>query len=151
MTVEFDTPAARVIEQFSGKDDEQFRIPVNLPDITFLRALSVQGRLRFSTSSSTDTSNIFTPAEGETIFIYRLRVQHLGAGEGTFSFINAGQTRDIAEIDSTFQPLEINILDSLVGNASNTIGLTISNSGGASRTSILGWSENTSRIRDVTI
>ena len=146
--IEFESPANRIISQFAPKN--KFGIQL-LPDLTFLRQLSIQGRLRYSTSSGTDTSNVFTPAVGETIFIYLYRVQHQGASNGTFSFINMGNTRDVSILTSTLQPLQINIFDSLVGNGTDTIGLDISNAGGTSITSIFGWSENTSRIRDPVI
>ncbi len=66
--IEFESPAARVIEQFSGKDEEQFRIPVDLPDISFLRALSVQGRLRYFSGTHLVPISIVPPT-GETLFI----------------------------------------------------------------------------------
>ena len=153
MTVEFDTPAARVIEQFSGKDDEQFRIPVNLPDITFLRALSIQGRLRFFQGSSigAGTPITITPVEGETMFFYRAVLSATsGASIMSFNLINDGQTRASIGLVATSQvSLIFDFIDSLVGNSIKTFRVT--NDANNASVSILAWVENTSRIRDVTI
>ena len=145
MSVEFDTPAARVIEQFSKKDE--FRIPVDLPDIAFLRALSVQGRLRYFVGTTT-----ITPITGETFFLYQVIASPTsGADAGTLSIVNDGRTR--ASIDLSFAGTSgagsqiIPIIDSLVGTGNKNLVITFTNATG----SIFGWVENTSRIRDVTI
>ena len=151
--IEFETPASRVIKQFSGKDEEQFRIPADLPDLTFLRALSVQGRLRYVTGKGTGTFTVvFTPAIGETIFVYRFASSHKGTSTSTITFLNDGITRDVFQIGVASNPTQTEMLDSLVGNGTKTIGVScLSGSGGTGRVTVLGWSENTSRIRDVTI
>ena len=152
MSVEFETPAARVIEQFSGKDSEQFRIPVDLPDLSFLRALSVQGRLRyFQGDNTTDPFITITPATGETFFIYKLVLSNNSASANPFTFVNDGNTRLIARIATIAaggSSQEITFMDSLVGDGIKT--MTI-NGGFDGDASIFGWVENTSRIRDVTI
>ena len=151
--IEFESPATRVIEAFSGKDKEQFRIPADLPDITFLRALSVQGRLRYVRGSVTagSTTVVFTPTQGETIFVFRYRVQHTLGGSSIFTFINDGITRDIISSVATPTVIAVDLFDSLVGDGSKTIGISIAATTGAGSVSLFGWSENTSRIRDVTI
>ncbi len=151
--IEFESPASRVIKQFSGKDEEQFKIPVDLPDITFLRALSIQGRLRYFQGSSVGagTPITITPVVGETIFIYKIILStKSGAGVTTFTLVNDTTTRGIFSPSATGTGIiEINLVDSLVGNSSKTI--TIANNANSVDVTILGWSENTSRIRDVTI
>ena len=151
MSVDFETPATRVIKQFSGKDSEQFRIPVDLPDLSFLRALSVQGRLRYFIGSTVGAGTIITitPNEGETIFIYKLYVS-AETGVPLFQLINNGVVRLSQSISSVvIGQLTMNILDSLVGDGVKTI--TLTNDTASATATILGWSENTSRIRDVAI
>ena len=151
--IEFESPAARVVKQFSEDGTEQFKIPVNLPDITFLRALSVQGRLRYFQGSSVGAGTIvtITPTIGETIFIYQITMSATsGAGITNFTITNDGSTRAvIGLVSGGTGTLQYNILDSLVGNSSKTI--TVANDANNAQATILGWSENTSRIRDVTI
>ena len=152
MSVEFDTPAARVIKQFSGKDEEQFRIPVNLPDITFLRALSVQGRLRYFTGTAVgaNTAITVTPVTGETFFIYQVSAS-ASSGSVRPQIFNDGIQRTDDFITLTGNSIiEINIIDSLVGNGIKTITVTNASTG-TMISSLRGWVENTSRIRDVTI
>ncbi len=149
--VEFESPATRIIKQFSGKDEEQFKIPTNLPDITFLRALSIQGRLRYVLSDlEASAAALFTPVEGETFFMYRISLFHTGSGTGTFLVVNDGNTR-FADTRGVGNSTEYNIVDSLVGNGSKTIGVTSTSTANANRITMLGWVENTSRIRDVAI
>ncbi len=149
MSVEFDTPANRIIQQFEPKN--QFRIDTSLPDLAFLRQLSIQGRLRFKIDVvvNTTATSVFTPADGETIFIYAYRYQHTGSGSSTVSFVNNEQTRDVGLVDAGLPPITVNLMDSLVGDGTKTIGLNIIAATGTARTSLFGWSENTSRIRDV--
>ena len=144
--IEFDTPANRIIQQLQPKN--QFRIDTSLPDLAFLRQLSVQGRLRYATGSGTATITL-TPNVGETIFIYQVRVHHAGSGSSILTITNNGNIRDTSQtMDSSTTALEFNLFDSLVGDSIKTFTITSSNLGG--RASIKFWSENTSRIRDVT-
>ena len=145
MSVEFESPATRVIEQFSGKDEEAFRIPTDLPDITFLRALSVQGRLRYFTDDTT-----ITPVTGETFFLYRTHAKGTDANNvGSITVRNDGNTRMSIQLgfSGTGSGVELNIIDSLVGNGIKQLVINVTNAS----CSIYGWVENTSRIRDVTI
>ena len=146
MSIEFETPAARVIEQFSGKDKEQFRIPTNLPDLSFLRALSVQGRLFYQVAVATDNDVI--PATGATFFCYQVVISNAGATARTIVISNNSQTRLSIRINAQ-TVLVIPFFDSLVGNSSKVF--TVTPSGAATEITVLSWIENTSRIRDVTI
>ena len=150
--IEFESPASRVIKQFSGKKESEFRIPADLPDITFLRRLSIQGRLRFfQGTEATNPYITITPNIGETLFIYRVIFSNRAAATNTLTVVNDNQTRISLAIQSATSGAStviIDILDSLVGNGISTI--TLDGSGNGSAT-ILAWVENTSRIRDVTI
>ena len=153
MSIEFESPAARIIKQFDKGSESEFRIPTDLPDLTFLRRLSIQGRLRYKqdTISNTTAEVVFTPSEGETIFIFKYLIQHRLGGTSTFTFKNDGTTRAFTITDGTLPQLQLNFVDSLVGDNSKTIGLTVVAATGIGEVSLFGWSENTSRIRDVTI
>ena len=141
--IEFDTPAARVIESLKPKSE--FILNTSLPDLAFLRLLSVQGRLRYFTS--TNATLTITPTIGETIFIYKLQLSNNAAGGVTYVLSNDGNER-ISLLNITGTSSEVYFFDSLVGNGSKAI--TITQTGNCFITA-LGWSENTSRIRDVTI
>ena len=145
--VEFDSPANRVISQFAPKN--KFRIDSSLSGIALLRQLSIQGRLRYAVGSGTATITL-TPNVGETIFIYQVRVHHIGAGSSVLTITNDGNIRDTSQtMAAGVNALEFNLFDSLVGDNVKTFTVTSNNAGG--RASIKFWSENTSRIRDVTI
>ena len=147
MSVDFETPAARVIASFKGKDSEQFRIPVDLPDITFLRALSIQGRLRYFQQTVTNAAPLnIIPTNGETLFVFRVITSLSSAG--TLQILNDGQTRYSTATSSSI-PVIINLMDSLVGNGVKVFSVIVS--GGSQVVSLFAWVENTSRIRDVTI
>ena len=147
MSIEFDTPANRIISEFAPKN--KFRIDSSLSGIALLRQLSIQGRLRYAVGSGTTTITL-TPNVGETIFIYQVRVHHIGTGSSILTITNDGNIRDTSQaMGSTVSSLEFNIFDSLVGDNIKTFTVTSNNVGG--RASIKFWSENTSRIRDVTI
>ena len=146
--IEFDTPANRIIAQQQPKN--QFRINTSLPDIAFLRQLSVQGRMRYFQGSDVTPITI-TPAIGETLFIGG------GSWSGgssatarTITISNDGNTREIVRIDSsqTKQGIFQFGIDSLVGNSIKQF--TVTGSGATTNFNVWGWSENTSRIRDVT-
>ena len=147
MSVEFDTPANRIIAQQQPKN--QFRIDNTLPDISFLRQLSIQGRLRYFQATGTVT---IIPANGETFFFYRAEMfnSHASAAS-TVTISNNGMTR----WEMVIPPISAGVLmiteflDSLVGDSIKTF--TITPSGGTVRVSAFGWVENTSRIRDVSI
>ena len=146
MSVEFDTPANRIIQQLQPKN--KFRIDTNLPDIAFLRQLSIQGRLRYfrGTSTGAGTPVTITPNVGETIFIHKLILSARTGVTTNFTVTNDGQTRLLA--GQPVGAVEYSLIDSLVGDNIKTI--TVTNDANNVAVSVLGWSENTSRIRDVT-
>ena len=145
MSVEFDTPANRIIAQMQPKS--QFGIDTSLSDIALLRQLSIQGRLRFFQQSVTNASPLtITPNNGETLFIFRVITSVVGGG--TLSIRNDGQVRYTTTTTSTV-PIVINFMDSLVGDGVKVFSITVS--AGTQDVSLFGWTENTSRIRDVTI
>ena len=148
MSVEFDTPANRIIQQLQPKN--QFRIDTSLPDIAFLRQLSVQGRLFFQQAQLTGTTQTdITPTNGSTFFFYRLVfVQRSGISNSDIQIVNDGQVRlSQRSTAGTHAQVEISFVDSLVGDGIKTFSITHTNSG-AINVSIFGWTENTSRIRD---
>ena len=151
MSVEFDSPANRVIAQQQPKN--QFRIDTSLPDIAFLRQLSVQGRLRFFQGSTAGTADIITitPATGETFFIYKLYLS-TAALQGVYTISNSGNTRVIISLGTNLAAgtETFDLPDSLVGNGIDSIIINCVSTTGTSRGSLVGWVENTSRIRDVT-
>ncbi len=143
MSVEFDTPANRIIAQFQPKN--QFGIDTSLPNFAFLRQLSIQGRLTINSQRIiSSTPIIITPPTGETQFIYRLVITVTQVA--TLTIVNDGVTR-FALASSTAEPIILDYFDSLVGNGTKTIEFSVP-SGDISVT-IFGWKENTSRIRDV--
>ena len=155
MSIEFETPAARIVKQFSEDGTEQFKIPANLPDITFLRALSVQGRLIFVqgsiTSAVAGTIAEIIPVNGSTLFVYRVVISNTS---GTLPIIEIQNDSNVRE--NIIVPANtINnsrFVDSLVGNSSKSFRVEKLTATGATQfASIFGWIENTSRIRDVTI
>ncbi len=146
--IEFDTPANRIIAQMQPKS--QFGIDTSLPDLSFLRQLSVQGRLRYFVGGN----NTITPNEGETLFIYKVTISNpSNAAAITFTLLNDGQTRLTVTLSPVFtanagtstSAMDIPIFDSLVGDGIKAITTT-----GSGNVTILGWIENTSRIRDIT-
>ena len=141
MSVEFDTPANRIIQQLQPKN--KFRIDTSLPDITFLRQLSVQGRLRYFNGTVT-----ITPPTGETFFLYQLFAKATHASlAGSVSVVNNGITRLSMPLGTiVIASQNFNILDSLVGDGTKSMIITATNAAVVS----LGWVENTARIRDVT-
>ncbi len=156
--IEFESPATRIIKQFSGKEEQQFRIPTDLPDLTFLRALSVQGRLRYDRiqTAITDTLSI-TPTIGETRFFYQILFNLNNTASWTVTISNAGNIRAIFNLVTTAETQTVNFVynnfDSLVGNGNSSFDIlcTENSGGGTMNVSTFSWSENTSRIRDVTI
>ena len=142
MSVEFDTPANRIIQQLQPKN--QFRIDTSLPDLTFLRQLSVQGRLRYFTADGSDIT--ITPTIGETIFVYRFIISNSAAAQTDHTFINDGNTRMVVTVGQ-LDTIVTDVLDSLVGDEVKTMTLNVETD---TQATILAWSENTSRIRDAT-
>ena len=157
MSVEFDTPATRIIKQFSDKGESEFRIPTDLPDLAFLRRLSIQGRLfyDFAAVASTTTAITRTPAPGETEFYYATIVNGSGVGVGNnilFEFNNDGNLRLSLNANDTNPTQYIPFVDSLTGNGVKTFTVVATETGtGLGNVTLFGWSENTSRIRDVSI
>ena len=149
MSVEFDTPANRVIAQQQPKN--QFRIDTSLPDLSFLRQLSVQGRLWFEQAEGSLTNaNLLTrtTAIGSTDFYFRAIINVTGTG----SFVVTITTDDMTRFKGSFPfgSHQIDIFDSLVGDSIKTINIGVVETGTAIvNISLFGWSENTSRIRDV--
>ena len=155
MSIEFDTPANRVIAAQQPKN--QFRIQL-LPDIAFLRQLSIQGRLRYfqgtTTGDTTDTI-VITPNIGETIFLYAIEITTNVIGSSTVTFTNDNMTRAIYRFQSGSggdgQSYSPNFkMDSLVGDSIKQMIFRTAASVGSITISVYGWTENTSRIRDVT-
>ena len=152
MSVEFDTPANRIIQQFEPKN--KFRIDTSLPDIAFLRQLSIQGRMRYFTgviTAGSQTPISIIPVNGETLFIGGGSWSGGSSNAINITVSNDAQVREIVFISAanisngSFQFK----LDSLVGDGIKEfkVDATVTSS---SRFSIWGWIENTSRIRDVT-
>ena len=148
MSVEFDTPANRIIQQLQPKN--QFRINTSLPDLTFLRQLSVQGRLRYDFLADTSGVSLsIVPTIGETYFLYRV-LASLTGNTGALRVTNNGQRRAQANMHLTnFPVFTLDILDSLVGDSIKSIDIELTGTANGNVTA-LGWVENTSRIRDVT-
>jgi len=145
LSVEFDTPINRILAQQQPKN--QFRIDTSLPDISFLRQLSVQGRLRYDRGSGATTITL-TPNTGETLFFYGGLFGTDGATASTYTIKNNGLTR-VAFVANAATPLiQLNMMDSLVGDGVKTF--TITGSAASSSFNVFTWVENTSRIRDVT-
>ena len=150
--IEFDTPATRVIKQFSEDGKEQFRIPADLPDLAFLRRLSIQGRLFYENQASINTFTLtHNVAVGSTDFIYKM-ILNVGSG-GAWTFVLNNNNQERLTIRLVGVSFVIDILDSLVGDGVKTFTVVATETAGATTASItlLGWTENTSQIRDVTI
>ena len=155
-SVEFDTPANRVIQQLQPKN--QFLVDTSLADLAFLRQLSVQGRLWYlQASTSATAANLINRVTtlGSTDFIYRMTVSSGAAGSMNLTLSNDGMNRFNAVFGGlstsiTDDSFEFSIFDSLVGDGikSFNIGVVESDTGFIT-VSLFGWTENTSRIRDV--
>ena len=146
------------VEQFLkslGNNDNQFGINTLLPEITFLRQLSIQGRLfaRQGNRLVASAGNIITltPNEGETFFIYDLNLQ--SSGQSTFTVTNKGiVTLSILTAGITGQGIgqyQAKFFDSIAGDGTSTWTLDVNAIAGVRVGAILVWRENTSRIRDV--
>ena len=143
MSVEFDTPANRIIQQLQPKN--QFALQTNLPDLTFLRHLSVLGRLRYNSDSGVSTLTL-TPPTGETLFIFNGIFTSGAAGATTFTIKNDGTTRISFLIPANgFQ--QTDLFDSLVGDGTKAFTVASNSVNGAF--TMFTWVENTARIRDV--
>ena len=152
--IEFESPANRIISQFAPKD--KFGINTSLPDIAFLRQLSVQGRLRYFFATSTGTGAnedvlTITPPSGETFFFITARYDVLS--DRTIQLLNDGEVREQYAIFPLINSFVIsNIkMDSLVGDGTKSIIVRRVSTGasGDLTVNLMGWVENTSRIRDV--
>ena len=154
MSIEFESPAARIIKQFDKGTDE-FRIPTDLPDLTFLRRLSVQGRLRYFQATDLEANPIsITPPTGETFFFYRAEFVSGAAQNSTVTIVNDGNTRWLMNLLSPTNGLVQYIaefVDSLVGDGIKSMVFDATNAASLVDVSIFGWVENTSRIRETTI
>ena len=155
--IEFETPASRVIKQFSGKDEEQFKIPADLPDLAFKRRLSIQGRLWFEQAESAVTATgLITrvPPEGSTDFIYMLTAAASGVALTGYivTLNNDDMTRFSGFQESTAGTAVVPIVDSLVGDGRKAWTVDVTETASSFiRISLFGWVENTSRIRDIAI
>ena len=153
MSIEFDTPANRIIAQQQPKN--QFRIDTTLSDLAFLRQCSVSGRLVFvqgSQGSGAGTVAEIIPAEGATLFVYRVVISNTSTTLPTILIQNDGNTRQQVIIPAAVATHDSRFIDSLVGNGTKSFRVEKTNIGtGTQLASIFGWIENTSRIRDVTI
>ena len=154
LSVEFDTPANRVIAQLQPKN--QFRIDPTLPDITFLRQLSIQGRLWYeigNTGISTTDLITRTPPSGTTDFIYNVTFSVSSAGSYTLDLFNDGQSRLKVRLGSAAneaRSMSFPIIDSLVGDGTKMYNINVTEVANANASvTLFGWTENTSRIRDV--
>jgi len=150
LSVEFDSPANRIISEFAPKN--KFRVDTSLPDLAFLRQLSIQGRLRYFQGSTVGAgvAVTITPNVGETLFIYRiLGSASTGAGVTGLTVANDGETRAvIVVIASATTSIVLDMFDSLVGDGIKSF--TVENTSATNaQVSVLAWVENTSRIRDV--
>ena len=153
MSVEFDTPANRIIAQFQPKN--QFGINPSLPDVAFYRQLAIQGRLRyFQGNLLTDEATTigFTPANGETFFfINAVMLNNNTTTSRVFTVINDNTTRQtalMAPLTNSGSLQETSFpLDSLVGDGIKRYKIT-SNVDNEIACNMFGWVENTSRIRD---
>ena len=151
MSVEFDTPANRIIEQLEPRN--KFGIQL-LPDIAFLRQLSIQGRMRYFQGSGDGTGGndiIITPPIGETLFIAGGTWSAGGSSNISIRIRNDGNVRAQAFQLSSF-PVSGNFnfgVDSLVGDSIKQYTVDASHVN-TSVFNIWGWVENTARIRDVT-
>ncbi len=159
MSIEFDTPANRIIAAQAPKN--QFRIDPTLPDLGFLRQLSIQGRLRtfsgsFGLAQGLDNSIISTvPDNGTTLFIYSARLSTTG-GAITIQVKYEDDFRLSVPVIGT-NGLATGVFtspyfDSFVGDGVKElkVGYT-QNVSGTKVGILLGWVENTSRIRDVAV
>ncbi len=154
MSVEFDTPANRVIAQQQPKN--QFGIQL-LPDIAFLRQLAIQGRLVFLQGRGDVNIDqdvlTFVPANGSTFFWIGGGCMNQSASQGlTVTLSNDGNIREEYVIPprdegNFFVSFQMK-MDALVGDGVKSF--TVHQNTGELRVSIFGWTENTSRIRDVT-
>ena len=152
MSVDFETPAERIIR--AAKPENEFRIPTDLPDLAFLRRLSIQGRLTYNVVVGTTAALVITPPQGATQFIYKIFLTNRNSNENnTFTITNNGIVRatiivsaDAAVTDSPTQIIPL--FDSLVGNSVKTFEVEGNQT---EDITILGWIENTSRIREVAI
>ena len=143
MSVEFDSPANRIISEFAPKN--KFALQTNLPDLSFLRHLSVLGRLRYNRGSGATTITL-TPPTGETLFFYGGLFGSGAAAASTFTIKNNGITR-AAFVIAASDFKQVDLVDSLVGDGTKTFTVTGSNAAGSFN--IFTWVENTARIRDV--
>ena len=150
-SVEFDTPANRIIQQLQPRNE--FRLNNSLPDITYLRQLAVQGRLRFFNASLVGTGDIITviPPDGETFFFLKANILNAHTTTLNYDIVNAGISREIMYVPTVTTQSFFTQLDSLVGNGTDSFIITRSSAGvtGTSRAFMMGWVENTARIRDV--
>ena len=150
--IQFPSPADRIVAAQAPKN--QFRIDTSLSDLPFLRQLAVQGRLRYDTFDVSDGNPFsITPQNGTTYFMFKIIIGNAaGAAGGTLTISNDGQDRANIPIPvfgtGNANTIQLDLFDSLVGDEIKSIVFTVGS--GTFRTSVFGWNENTSRIRDVT-
>ena len=149
MSVEFDTPANRIIAQQAPKN--QFGIDTSLPDIAFLRQLTVQGRMRYTSGSISGLGVVtsFTPSNGETFFLLHAQFTCTSGVAVSVRLDNDDQARSsLSTLFGAVTTFDVGI-DSLVGDGTKSISLN-NLSATIAFGNLIGWVENTSRIRDVT-
>ena len=151
--IEFDTPANRIIEQF--RDINQFIPNPKLPDLGFLRQLSIQGRLitrhGFATQSAPENMITIKPASGQTLFVYSLTFGADSTSGFTSLVVDWGTDRRLRiALRDTIPTYSAPYFDSFVGDGTTVLTVTWTASIAGNKTvTLLGWTENTSRIRDV--
>ena len=156
MSIEFESPAARIIKQFD-KGESEFRIPADLPDLTFIRRLSIQGRLRYFNAQSTQSEDIITitPPTGETFFFLKAIFINAHTAQANMTITNAGIQRALILLEEGVSgnvaapTVYYDHLDSLVGNGTDSMIFNANQT--LVRAIVMGWVENTSRIRDSAI
>ena len=132
----------------------RFRIDTSLPDISFFRQLSIQGRLRYFQVTDLNANPIsIVPPSGETFFFYRALFTNIVGVKSTIAITNNGNPRfsqKMFEGAAGMSPWVVEFIDSLVGNGSKSFDFTATDATSNIELSAFGWVENTSRIRDVT-
>ena len=119
----------------SKENKKNFGIQL-LPDIAFLRQLSVQGRLRYNTASTANLSAFdlitITPPIGETLFVYKVQASFpANVVRADFFITNDGNTRELFSLNVSSGIYKSALqMDSLVGNGIKSFIVGWSNTAG---------------------